>query len=76
MTDREREREPPKTLAEMRAAARRQQGGLYCPYCECRDFRIVRTWWTKDGEKHRALVCRHCGKYEVNVAVTESLRPL
>jgi transcription elongation factor Elf1 len=61
-----------KTAAQM---LRDSRGGQFeCPHCGCRDFRIVQTWWTKDGEKHRAYKCRHCGKHEFNAAVAEIIR--
>ncbi len=55
-----------KSLSELGGKA---AGGPECPHCGCRDFRVVRTWWTKAGEKHSSFVCRHCRQYEFNAKV-------
>lgn len=44
-----------------------------CPFCGCRDFRVVRTWYTTTGEKHRAYKCRHCGQHEFNAKTSETI---
>jgi transcription elongation factor Elf1 len=51
----------------------KEAAGLECPYCGCRDFRVVKTWWVRSGDKHSSLVCRHCGKYEFNAKVEKIL---
>jgi hypothetical protein len=47
-----------------------------CPYCSCKDFRVVKTWWVKSGEKHSSFICRHCGAYEFNAEVRKIIIPI
>ncbi len=61
---------------QMRQEAICSNGSPMCPYCECRDFRVLRTWWTKSGEKHSSMVCRHCGKFEFNARVEKIITPI
>lgn len=64
-------RKPRRTLAEMQneALLGEGDGGLKCPQCQCRDFRVSNTW--KQGKYIKRLrKCRHCG-YPVNTCELE-----
>lgn len=47
------------TMQELAAGAR--QGGLVCPECGCRHFRVCKTK-PGDGIILRRRECRHCGR--------------
>jgi transcription elongation factor Elf1 len=64
------------SFAALAAAAKDSAGLFTCPHCGCHDFRTLRVWHTKEGEKHRTYRCRHCGQHEFNAAVSEIVRPL
>ncbi len=39
------------------------KGGLVCPVCACRDFRVANTYpFSDSGTKLRRRQCRNCGK--------------
>lgn len=68
------------TFAELAAGGRTSVPE--CPHDGCRDYRVMGTWHTVAGEKHRRYVCRRClveGRpqpFEFNAAVSESLKVL
>ena len=52
---------PARTLADYASEAARTAGGIECPSCGCRDFRVYRTTQGQSATV-RYKVCRHCGK--------------
>jgi transcriptional regulator NrdR family protein len=36
-------------------------GGITCPACGCRDFRVTNTW-LGEGSRKRLRRCRNCGE--------------
>jgi hypothetical protein len=53
---------PRMTQTEARVQMDQGRGGLVCPGCGCRDFRVVYTRPKPDGKILRRRRCRHCGR--------------
>lgn len=51
---------PKKSMAEMRADAIAEQGGIQCPKCHCRLFSVSSTRYS-NGHYRRRRTCRNCG---------------
>ena len=41
-------------------AVSRDERGLFCPHCRCRDLRVVKSVPIKGGYQIRTRQCRHC----------------
>lgn len=51
-----------KTLA--KAREEKEQDGICCLHCGCRDLLVSRTA-PKNGRIRRTRICRHCGKRRI-----------
>lgn len=47
-----------RTLGQMAVDAQRDDWA--CPRCGCRHWRVISTYYCRDGTKRRLTACRHC----------------